>query len=235
MSFPKGEAFFVESVRAFRKGTPPKLDAEIGAFITQEVRHMREHTGLNKIVTAAGYDVSALDAEMDAMVAIAESRTPIVNLAATVALEHFTAIIAHELLANTDHLADADIATAQLWRWHGVEEIEHKGVAFDTWLHATRDWSGWKRWKVRCMVMLLISYRFIRGRKRGILDLLKQDGIHGPRAVGKLLWFAFCKPGLLTRILIPWAGYFRTNFHPWDHNDLDLVERGQSEIGQSSC
>ena len=27
---------------------------------------------------------------------------------------------------------------AELWRWHAAEEIEHKGVAYDTWLHATR-------------------------------------------------------------------------------------------------
>ncbi|MEA3016114.1 MAG: uncharacterized protein QOI38_836, partial [Sphingomonadales bacterium] len=31
-TFPKGEAFFVESVRAYREGAPPKLAAEIKAF-----------------------------------------------------------------------------------------------------------------------------------------------------------------------------------------------------------
>src|SRR6218665_1453727 len=38
-TFPKGEAFFVESVRAFRDAAPPKLAAEIRAFTTQEVMH----------------------------------------------------------------------------------------------------------------------------------------------------------------------------------------------------
>src|ERR1700741_3492934 len=42
-TFPKGEAFFVESVRLFREGTPPKLAEEIRAFVTQEVMHSREH------------------------------------------------------------------------------------------------------------------------------------------------------------------------------------------------
>ena len=36
-TFPKGEAFFVESVRHFRDGAPPKLAEEIRAFTTQEV------------------------------------------------------------------------------------------------------------------------------------------------------------------------------------------------------
>ena len=33
ITFPKGEAFFVESVRAFRDGADPKLAEEIKAFV----------------------------------------------------------------------------------------------------------------------------------------------------------------------------------------------------------
>jgi predicted metal-dependent hydrolase len=40
-----------------------------------------------------------------------------------------------------------------MWRWHAVEEIEHKAVAYDTYRHATRDWSRWKRWRVKSLVM----------------------------------------------------------------------------------
>src|SRR6478752_1947654 len=47
-TFPKGEAFFVESVRAFREGAPEKLAQEIRAFTTQEVMHSREHVAFNK-------------------------------------------------------------------------------------------------------------------------------------------------------------------------------------------
>ncbi|MFM2256876.1 MAG: hypothetical protein RIQ28_723, partial [Pseudomonadota bacterium] len=42
-TFPKGEAFFIDSVKAFRNGTPPKLAEEIRAFTMQEVIHSREH------------------------------------------------------------------------------------------------------------------------------------------------------------------------------------------------
>ena len=34
-TFPVGEAFFVESVRKFRDGAPPRLAEEIKAFTTQ--------------------------------------------------------------------------------------------------------------------------------------------------------------------------------------------------------
>src|SRR5215210_9237688 len=130
-TFPKGEAFFVESVRAFRDGAPPKLAEEIKGFTTQEAIHSREHDAFNKRAASAGYDLSKLEAQVQKRLAVTKSKPPIVSLAATMALEHFTAILAHQLLANPGHLARADAETADLWRWHACEEIEHKGVAFD--------------------------------------------------------------------------------------------------------
>ena len=95
------------------------------------------------------------------------------------ALEHFTAILAHELLANPRHLDGAEPETADLWRWHAVEEIEHKGVAYDTWLFATREWPRYKRWKVKAKVMLLVTRNFLVDRTAGSLELMRQDGVTG--------------------------------------------------------
>jgi len=47
-TFPRGEAFFVESVRAFRDGAGPKLAEEIKAFTTQEVIHSFAHLAFNR-------------------------------------------------------------------------------------------------------------------------------------------------------------------------------------------
>src|SRR3954452_5803225 len=148
-TFPAGEAFFVESVRKFREGVPPKLADEIKGFTTQEAMHSREHDAFNKRAEQSGYDLSRLEAQVEKRLAITRDKPPIVSLAATMALEYFTAILAHELLADPRHLAGAEQETADLWRWHAAEEIEHKGVAYDTWLFATRDWTAWKRWKVK--------------------------------------------------------------------------------------
>src|SRR3546814_10655101 len=59
--FPKGEAFFIDSVRAFRDGAPPQLVADINAFIRQEATHSREHVAFNRRVADAGYDISRLE------------------------------------------------------------------------------------------------------------------------------------------------------------------------------
>jgi uncharacterized protein len=233
-TFPKGEGFFVESVRRFRGGADPKLAAEIKAFVTQEVMHSREHVQFNRRAVEAGYDLTALDERIDFRLAFIRSKPPIASLAATMALEHFTAILAHELLRDRRHLAGADAESAAMWRWHAIEEIEHKGVAYDTWLHATRDWPRFKRWKVKAKVMLLVTRNFLVDRTRGTLELLRQDGIVGPRAWARLFWFAFVRPGMMRRILAAWASFFLPGFHPWNHDDRALIRAEEQRLAPAA-
>jgi predicted metal-dependent hydrolase len=229
-TFPKGEAFFVESVRAFRDGAEPKLAAEIRAFTTQEVMHSREHVAFNRRAGEAGYDMRMLDKRVDERLAISKTRPPIVNLAATMALEHFTAILAHQLLGNPRHLAGADPESASLWRWHSIEEIEHKGVAYDTWLHATRGWPRRKRWSVKARVMLYVTRNFVVDRAVGSLELLRQDGITGPRAWGRLFWYSFVRPGMMRKILGAWFAFFLPGFHPWKQDDRRLIAAAEAKL-----
>ena len=222
-TFPVGEAYFVESVRAFREGTPSKLAEEIKAFTTQEAIHSREHDAFNKRAERAGYDLSKLEARVRERLSITKSRPPIVNVAATMALEHFTAILAHELLKNPTHLEGADPEAANLWRWHSVEEIEHKGVAYDTWLWATRHWPRWKRWKVKAKIMLLVTRNFVVDRTAGSLELMRQDGVTGVRAWSMLLWYLWVRPGMFRKIAGAWLKFFLPGFHPWNEDDRYLL------------
>jgi predicted metal-dependent hydrolase len=229
-TFPKGEAFFVESVRAFRDGAEPKLAQEIKAFTTQEVMHSREHVQFNKKAIEAGYDLSKLDRRVDERLALIRSKHPIASLAATMCLEHFTAILAHELLRDPRHLAGADPDSGAMWRWHAIEEIEHKGVAYDTWLHATKDWPRRKRWSVKSKVMLLVTRNFLVDRSAGVLELLRQDGITGAKAWRKMVWFAFVRPGMMRKILGAWVSFFMPRFHPWDHDDRPLIAKAEAAL-----
>ena len=222
-TFPKGEAFFVDSVRRYLDDAPDKLREEIRAFTTQEVIHSREHAAFNRRASDSGYDLSKLEARVERRLAIIRSRPPIAALAATMVLEHFTAILAHQLLAAPRHLAAADQASADLWRWHAAEEIEHKGVAYDTWLAATSHWPRFKRWKVKAKVMLLVTGHFFPDRLRGAAELLRQDGITGARAWWGLLRYGFIAPGMFRRILGAWASFFLPGFHPWNHDDRALI------------
>ena len=229
ITFPKGEAFFIDSVKAFREGAPPRLEAEIRAFVQQEVMHGREHVAFNKRVVDAGYDLSRLEKAVDDVLAIIRTRPPIVNLAATMALEHYTAILAARILGDRDYMADTDREQADMWKWHAIEELEHKGVAYDTWMHATKDWSRWRRWKLKSMMMLLVTINFWPKRVRGALDLLAQDGITGWKAKWGITWYLLGNPGLLRRIMPAWAAYFLPGFHPWNHDDRALIGKAESD------
>jgi hypothetical protein len=222
-TFPAGEAFFVESVRAFRDKAPPRLAEEIRSFTTQEAIHSREHDAFNKRAAQSGYDLSKLEQRVSERLAITRDRPPVVNLAATMALEHFTAILAHQLLANPRHLEGAEAETADLWRWHAVEEIEHKGVAYDTWLWATRDWPRFKRWKLKARVMFFVTRNFLVDRTAGALELMRQDGITGIRAWRLLLWHLWVRPGMFRKIAGAWLKFFLPGFHPWNVDDRHLL------------
>ncbi|HWU01556.1 MAG TPA: metal-dependent hydrolase [Novosphingobium sp.] len=222
-SFPRGEAYFIESVRACRDDAPPALAAQIDAFIAQEANHSREHRAFNRLAEASGYDLSIIDARLAAFVEEARSPHAILNLVATAALEHFTAILAHDVLTHPQDYAGTPPELLALWHWHAVEEIEHKAVAFDTWQHAARRFSRSTRWKIRCLVMLRVTRNFLRQRTQDTLDLMAQDGITGRRARLRLWRWLLWSPGVLRRITPAWAAWFRPGFHPWDTDDRHLV------------
>ncbi len=229
-TFPRGEAFFIEAVKAHREGAEPKLEAEIRAFVKQEINHTREHIAFNRLAESHGYDIKAIDKRVGEMLALTKDRPVIVNLAATMALEHYTAMMAYEFLANPKHFKDADPEVRKMWEWHSVEEIEHKGVAFDTWNHATRDWKPFRRWKLRSLMMLIVSFNFFRNRWSDTLELLAQDGITGWKARWGLFKYLTVSPGVVRRIFPAWLAYFKPGFHPWDHDDRELIGKYEGDF-----
>ncbi|MEZ5680037.1 MAG: metal-dependent hydrolase [Erythrobacter sp.] len=229
-TFPRGEAFFIEAVKAHRDGADPKLAAEIRAFVKQEINHTREHIAFNRLAEEHGYDIKAIDKRVEEMLAMTRGRPVIVDLAATMALEHYTAMMAYEFLANPNHFKDADPEVRKMWEWHSIEEIEHKGVAYDTYLHATRDWSAWKRWKVRSLMMLIVSFNFFKHRWEDTIELLAQDGITGWKAKWGLFKYLTVSPGVVRRIFPAWLSYFKPGFHPWDHDDRHLINKFEGEF-----
>lgn len=229
-TFPRGEAFFIESVKAHREGADPKLTAEIRAFVKQEINHTREHVAFNRLASDAGYDIAAIDQRVEALLAELKGQPPVLSLAATMALEHFTAMLGHELLKNPGHLDGAEADLGDLWRWHSIEEIEHKGVAYDTWLHATRDWNRFRRWKVKSLMMVLVTTRFIKHRCEDTMELLAQDGLTGWNWRMKLAGYLLVKPGILRRIVPGWLAYFMPGFHPWNHDDRHLINLHEGDF-----
>jgi predicted metal-dependent hydrolase len=227
--FPKGEGFFIETLQRFRDRTPPKLKGEIRSFIQQEATHSREHHFFNQHLASCDLDISRLEQSIADVVSRIRAMPEIFHLVGTMCIEHITAILAAEVISNPKHFEHADEQQRKLWLWHASEEIEHKGVAFDTWLYMTRDWSPVKRWFVRSVFMAKISLGFTINRTKGIIDLLRQDGITGFRAWTGLMHYALIGAAPLRRTLWPWLQFFKPGFHPWDIDDRHLIQLAESE------
>ncbi|MFT6311224.1 MAG: putative metal-dependent hydrolase, partial [Porticoccus sp.] len=136
ITFPAGEKFFIDSVRHFADDvTDPILKGHIKGFCGQEGFHRREHQRYNEaLCEARGYDLNDLEGKLTKRLVWAQKNlSPMQNLAITVAIEHFTAVLAELLLRPESVMNKADPAMRDLWRWHAAEEMEHKSVAFDVY------------------------------------------------------------------------------------------------------
>jgi uncharacterized protein len=222
-AFPQGETFFIESVRRYRDQVDEPLREQIAAFVQQEAMHTREHVVFNKLLRGAGYDLTAMDAETRRRVDEARSRPHVVQLALTVALEHFTAIMAHSLLTERRPLPGAPEEIVRLWQWHAIEEIEHKAVAYDTFLAVTRHMSGLRRWALRCHVMGLVSLQFWYSNFQRMADFFRQDRMNTPRTWLRVAWYLLAKPGMMRRIFRDYLRFFGPGFHPWHRDDRKLI------------
>jgi predicted metal-dependent hydrolase len=112
-----------------------------------------------------------------------------------------------------------------MWHWHATEEIEHKGLAFDIWYYATRDWNPFKRWLVRSRVGVKIMRLYLRNRVADALGMMAQDGLTGWRGKWRLYSFLWGRPGVLRRIFFEMGKIVLPGFHPWKHDNSHLIRQ----------
>ncbi len=225
--FPHGESFMVRSIKPWQNRMPEKLALDVKNFVEQESAHAREHGNMNQFLADAGYDLKPLEQTIKGFVRFFRNRSEMLCLGVTMCTEHFTSIIGAEVLKNDHHLAGSDPELHELWVWHAIEEVEHKAVAFDVWQYATRDWSGLRKYAVRCGILTLVTISFLINRTRGQMQLLSQDGIPAGRAIRGLVAHGFGRGGLARNIFKPWLSFFRPGFHPWDLDDRALLAKGE--------
>jgi uncharacterized protein len=216
--FPAGERFFVASVKHYRDVVAD--DPDVAAFCAQEGFHSREHVRYNRMLEAQGYPAVALETRIERILRVISKRAPKrLQLAATVALEHLTATLAHGLLNDPELMAGAHPTMLALWRWHAVEETEHKAVAFDVYQKVGGSWFE----RVRAMIYATVIFWAL------VLDhqirLMRTDGVlFSPREWWSLFKFNFIAPGTLRKVFPLYMQYFRRDFHPWQHDNRELVE-----------
>jgi predicted metal-dependent hydrolase len=231
MLFPLGEKFFIDSVRYFKDEIEDtELLNEITAFQGQEATHRRQHQDYNELLCRQrGYDLERFERPLrDRMAWAYRTFSPRRRLAGTVANEHLTAIMANDMLRYRDAFSGADPHVAALWQWHGVEETEHKAVAFDVFVAV----DGTVRERRQALVMN--TFFFFKDTFRIMCLMLKADGkLWSLREWASGFKFLFLRPGILRRVVIPYFKFYRRDFHPWQHDNRALIADWEREYGSS--
>ncbi|WP_322106198.1 metal-dependent hydrolase [Paraburkholderia sp. J41] len=227
--FPAGERFFMDSVRHYRDRIEnPELKRQVMGFIGQEAMHTREHVEYNDLLQASGLPAHKLDKRLWAILNFARKvLPPSLQLAQTVALEHYTAMLADLLLDESSPRIEGSVdGYKQMWLWHALEETEHKSVSFDVWNVVIEP--GVKRYLMRTGTMLVTTALFwlivfdyhcalLRAHRRGRGKV---------RGMGKLVKFLYGpRHGVFPGIALEWLRFFKPGFHPWDHDNRRHLAR----------
>lgn len=227
MMFPIGEQHFIDSVKHYREQIyDPALQRHVRGFTAQEAIHRREHQKYNETLCAArGYRLDGFEEPLRRRQTWAlRHLPPIAHLASTVAYEHWTAMLADGLLRRTRGLEGAHPEMAELWRWHAIEESEHKAVAFDVY-RAAGGTVRLRRW-----LMLVVTVQFFWDTWRNMRIMLRHHEGSRFRLWVDGLRFLFGRDGAFRGLSRPWLDFFRADFHPWDHDNRSIVADAIREL-----
>lgn len=226
--FPDGEDFFVRSVRHYRDAVAdPELKVQVSGFIGQEAVHGREHRAFNDHLATLGYPVKTFERFTKRGLAIRERILPASsNLAATAALEHFTATLA-ELILSDPEARDmiGNPAVQELFIWHALEESEHKAVAFDVY-----KLSGGSE-RLRTFTMDLLTFGFIVGMAvQVVVSLLGDRETYRRGRLRRSLVRGARSPFFRKELWHRLRDYNRPDFHPDDYDTAELVATWRAEL-----
>jgi predicted metal-dependent hydrolase len=226
--FPDGEDFFVRSVRHFRDQiTDPELKRQVTGFIGQEAMHGREHRAFNDRLAELGYPTKQVERFTKWGLELRERIAPAkANLAATAALEHFTATLAELVLTDEQTREQfGHEAVRDLFVWHALEESEHKAVAFDVYKAV----GGTER--MRVWTMNALRYGFVIGMFFQVSVALLFDRATYKRGNLRKSWKKFRKSPVVSReVWNQLKDYNRPDFHPDDRDTTELVEQWRLEL-----
>ena len=226
--FPDGEDFFVRSVRHYRDQiTDPSLKRQVAGFIGQESVHGREHRAFNERLSELGYPTREVEwLTRKGLELRTRFAPPVTNLAATAALEHFTATLAELVLTNEevrDHFGHP--AVRDLFVWHALEESEHKAVAFDVYKAS----GGSER--VRVWTMRFIRVGFVLGMSIQILSsLIRDPSAYKPRKLWRSMKHFRHTPLMSRELWEQLKDYDRPDFHPDDRDTTELVAAWREKL-----
>ena len=193
----QGARFFC---RTFREALPlvhdAHLRADVEAFIKQEAIHGKaHHDAIEGVLKQLGIDGGKFERTnarlFDQWLAkepggrklpsFLERRWLVTRVGIVATIEHFTAALGTFLLeAHSWEQHGADPVIADLYRWHGAEEIEHRTVAFGLYRHLGGGWSQ------QALLMSVVFPTLMQRMGDGISEMMQQDPCFDRRRLSPL-------------------------------------------------
>lgn len=221
MLAPAFERLAITSVLPYKdKISNTTLNEQVKGFIGQESSHGSEFIRMQSVLKSQGYDPRQVEkTNVKRFLAISNRLSADMHLSFTLAAEHVTAVISDLILTDSQWLAKAHPQVAALWRWHAIEEIDHKAVVFD--LYQSLGLGYWTRIKgMLWMTFVLNSFLLAN-----YCHLAKKDGrLFNLKFWAKTFWVLWGKPGFIRKQLGAFFKYFLPSFHPWQKNNHSLIE-----------
>ncbi len=215
-------------VLSLRKALPlvenAQLRQEIASLVAQESIHGAEfnrynHASLHnaeKTIVTDAYGMKCFRF----IASMIHHISPTFHFALSAAGEHFTAISAELFLKDTRWFATVPPEYSALWRWHCIEELEHKAVAFDVY----QSLNG--RYTTRISAMLLMTVAFNWLYLVAIFKIAKHNKkLFDFSFYKRMLHFYWGKHGLMRSLLTAYCQYFKPRFHPETHIDSTIIRK----------
>jgi len=227
-TFPLGEGEFIKAVKLFEDQVEDsKLKDDVKNFTAQEAHHALQHKLVNKQFDSLGFDTGKVEHLIKEKLQEREEQwSNAKRLRRTVAVEHFTAVMAHFALTHPESMKGVPESFRRLFLWHAIEEIEHKSVAFDVYKQCVGDMGKLRRHYahfafIEFPMNLILITRF----------LLKNLNHKSSWAERRGMWrFLFGKGGMISSVKHLYMMFFKKDFHPWQHDDSELVAKWKSEL-----
>ncbi|ONM46473.1 metal-dependent hydrolase [Nocardia donostiensis] len=144
---PEGERAMAQALgEALPYIDDERLREEVAGFVGQEAMHANSHEGARKHLQSIGLDVDSMVEKFSWLVdrvlgdhgltGRAKEEWLKERLGLFAGMEHYTAVIGEWLLDNDRYeKLGMDPTMLDLIRWHGAEEVEHRSVVYDAYMH----------------------------------------------------------------------------------------------------
>lgn len=231
--FPDGEKFFIRSVKAFADvyKDNPELKKRVENFIGQEGTHFAQHQKFWDIMESQDlepmnfvnfYRKTAWNG-LETFIRKTFKKDRLGDkfcLSLTVALEHYTAMLAETGIINEDMSKEMPAEMRELFMWHAAEEIEHKAIPFDV-LKAVDD-----SYALRISGMVLATIGLWSYLAIGTTMLTKQDTDVKLSEIPKsfITFITKFREHTGKTISEQFGQYFKKDFHPDQIDNYHLAE-----------